>query len=162
MFRVGFGQDSHRFSEDENKKLFLGGVEVKGERGLEGNSDGDLIIHSICAAIEQALGRENFSVYADEMCKNKIFGSVEYLKVARAHLKESGYIINNLGISLEGKHPKILPIENQIKNSLAQILEVNKNQIGINATTGDGLTSFGKGEGLQCFAILSLVKNEKN
>ena len=62
MFRVGFGQDSHRFSKDENKKLILGGVEVRGYRGLESNSDGDPISHALCAAIEQALGRTNFSV----------------------------------------------------------------------------------------------------
>lgn len=157
-FRVGIGQDSHRFSEDKNKKLFLGGVEVANEKGIASNSDGDVIIHAICAAIEQALGRENFSVYADRLCKNGITDSMEYLKLAKSHLDEDNYAINNLGISVEGKQPKILPIEDRIKIRLSEILGIKKLQIGINATTGEQLTAFGKGEGIQVFAIVSLIK----
>lgn len=162
MFRVGFGQDSHKFSEDANKKLILGAVEVVGERGLESNSDGDPILHAICAAIEQALGRVNFSVYADTMCKNGITDSAEYLKIALEHLNQDGYAINNLGISVEAKNPKILPIEEKIKNRLAEILLIEKSKIGINATSGDGLTAFGKGEGIQVFVIISIIKDEEN
>ncbi len=158
MFRVGFGQDSHRFSDDVKKKLILGGIEIKGEKGLEGNSDADVIIHAICAAIEQALGRINFSVYADEMCSQGIIDSAEYLKVALSHMKKDGYNINNLGISIEAKTPKILPIEDRMKNRLAEILEIKKSQIGINATSGEGLTAFGRGEGIQVFVVISLIK----
>jgi 2-C-methyl-D-erythritol 2,4-cyclodiphosphate synthase len=157
-FRVGFGQDSHRFSEDKNKKLFLGGVEIASEKGMVANSDGDVIIHAVCAAIEQALGRENFSVYADRLCKNGITDSVEYLKLAKSHLDEGNYVINNLGISVEGKRPKILPLEDRIKIKLGEILGIEKSQIGINATTGEDLTAFGKGEGIQVFATVYLIK----
>ena len=132
------------------------------EKGLEGNSDADVVIHTICAAIEQALGRVNFSVYADEMCKDGITDSVEYLKIAIAHMKEDGYKINNLGISIEAKTPKILPIEERMKNRLVEILGIEKNRIGINATSGEGLTAFGQSKGIQVFAIVSLIKNEKN
>ena len=162
MFRVGFGQDSHRFSIDEHKKLVLGGLEVTGEKGLDSNSNGDPIFHAICAAIEQALGGTNFSVYADEMCKNGITDSAEYLKIALTHLKEAGYVLNNLGISIEAKKPKILPIEDALKSHLAEILGLEKNRIGINATSGEELTAFGRGEGIQVFAIISLIKDEKN
>jgi len=157
-FRVGFGQDSHRFSEDKNKKLVLGGIGIADEKGMVANSDGDVIIHAICAAIEQALGRENFSVYADQMCEKGIIDSIEYLKIAKSHLDESSYFINNLGISVEGKRPKILPIENEIKIRLSEILGIEKSRIGINATTGEELTAFGKGEGIQVFSIVSLIK----
>lgn len=162
MFRVGFGQDSHRFSEDENKKLILGGVEVNGERGLESNSDGDLILHAICAAIEQSLGRVNFSVFADAMCKEGIKDSKEYLKISLKHLKEGGYSINNLGISIEAKRPKILSIEEKMKDNLAKILSIEKSKVGINATSGEGLTAFGRGEGIQVFVIISIIKDEEN
>jgi 2-C-methyl-D-erythritol 2,4-cyclodiphosphate synthase len=162
MFRIGFGQDSHRFSKDERKKLILGGLEIAGEKGLEANSDGDLILHALCSAIEQALGRSFFSVYADELCKNGITDSGEYLKIALTHIKEAGYIINNLGVSIEAKKPKILPLEEKIKNNLAKILKLEKNKIGINATTGEELTSFGRGKGMQVFVIISLIKDEKN
>lgn len=158
MFRIGLGQDSHRFCEDEDKKLILGGVDIPNESGLEANSDGDVIIHALCAAIEQALGRTNFSTYADKLCKEGITDSAEYLKIAMEHIEEDGYIINNVGISVEGKRPKILPVEDEIKDRLKGILGIEKNMIGINATTGEGLTVFGRGEGVQVFVIISLMK----
>ena len=161
MFRIGFGQDSHRFSDDANKKLILGGIEIEGEKGLEGNSDGDVILHAICASIEQALGRVNFSVYSDEMCGRGITDSAEYLKVALSHMKEDGYDINNLGISIEAKRPKILPIEDRMKDRLVEILEIEKSKIGINATSGEGLTAFGRGEGIQVFVVVSLITVDK-
>lgn len=161
MFRVGFGQDSHRFSDDKNKPLILGGVIIEGERGLESNSDGDPIIHALCAAIEQALGGENFSTYADKMCKNGIIDSVEYLKVAKEHLRESGYRIGNLGISVEAKSPRIIPLAAKIKERLGDVLEIEARQIGINATTGEGLTAFGLGEGIQVFAVVNLFIESK-
>jgi 2-C-methyl-D-erythritol 2,4-cyclodiphosphate synthase len=158
MFRVGIGQDSHPFGEDKNKRCVLGGVPLDDIIGFEGNSDGDVVIHALCAAIEQALGRKNFSTYSDEMCENKIIDSKEYLKVAVSHMNEMKYEINNVGISVEGKTPKILPIEDEMKQNLALILKTDIVNIGINATTGEGLTAFGRGEGVQVFVIVSLIK----
>ena len=158
-FRIGMGQDSHKFSDDPNKKLFLGGVEISNEAGFKSNSDGDVIIHSLCNALEQAIGGESLSVYSCSMCHDKgITDSKEYLKVAMEHIKEKGYKINNVGISVEAKTPKILPVAEKIRETLAPILEIKKEDIGINATSGEELTSFGKGEGVQAFAIVSLVK----
>ena len=158
MIKVGIGQDSHPFGNDEDKKCILGGVQVDDAIGFEGNSDGDVVIHALCAAIEQALGRKNFSTYSDKMCENGITDSKEYLKVAVSHMNEMGYKINNVGISIEGKTPKILPIEDEMKQNLAPILKTDIVNIGINATTGEGLTAFGRGEGVQVFVVVSLIK----
>jgi len=158
MFRVGFGQDSHRFSEDSERKLILGGIEVSKEKGLEGNSDADVVIHSMCRALEQAIGGESFSIYADKMHERGINDSRKYLEIAVAHVKEAGYAISNIGISLEGKTPRIIPIAKKMKEKLSEILEINKSQIGINATSGEDLTAFGRGEGIQSFTIVSLIK----
>lgn len=158
MFRVGFGQDSHRFSKDPQKKLVLGGVLISGESGLEANSDGDVVAHALCSALEQAIGGEFFSIYTDEMCRKGITNSLEYLEVALSHVKEKGYIINNMGISFECQRPKIIPIASEIKEKLVAVLEISEDRIGINATSGEDLTPFGKGEGIQVFAIVSLMK----
>lgn len=157
-FRVGFGQDSHKFSNDPNKKLFLGGAEIVNEAGLEGNSDGDVVIHALCRALEQAIGGESFSVYADEMNNQGIADSKEYLKVSMDHIREKGYSVNNAGISVEAKYPMILPLSDKIRAVLAPILEIDRDNIGINATSGEEMTPFGKGEGIQAFAIVSLIK----
>lgn len=158
MFRVGFGQDSHRFSKNSQKELILGGVLISGENGLEGNSDGDVVAHALCSALEQSIGGEAFSIYTDKMCKEGIVDGAEYLKVAFSHIKEKGYIINNIGISFECQKPKIIPIASEIKEKLAAVLEISEDRIGINATSGEDLTPFGKGEGIQVFAIVSLMK----
>ncbi|PID99678.1 MAG: 2-C-methyl-D-erythritol 2,4-cyclodiphosphate synthase [Acidobacteria bacterium] len=157
-FRVGMGQDSHPFDKNQNKPCVIGGVHVEGVPGLRGHSDGDVVVHALCAAIEQALGRTNFSTYADEMCKSGITDSLSYLAVAMEHLRADGYAVNNVGISIEALKPKILPIEDKMKNTLAQAMDVDVSCIGINATTGEGLTAFGRGEGVQAFVMISIIK----
>jgi 2-C-methyl-D-erythritol 2,4-cyclodiphosphate synthase len=157
MYRIGIGQDSHRFSEDPNKKLVLGGVEFSGY-GFEGNSDGDVVIHALCNALEQAVGNGSLSRYSDPMCEKGIADSLEYLKVAMEHIREKGYKVNNAGISVEGKEPKIEPKIEMMKEKLCPVLEIEEDALGINATTGEGMTPFGKGEGVQSFAIVSLTK----
>lgn len=156
MFRIGMGQDSHRFSLDEKRKLILGGIEIEGEKGMVSNSDGDVIIHALCNALEQAIGGDSLSVYADPMCRKGITDSREYLKVALGHIQEKGYLINNLGISIEAKTPKILPMADKIRKSLAEVLQIEKEKIGINATSGEELTAFGRGEGIQVWAVVML------
>jgi len=156
MIRVGFGQDSHKLSDSSDKKLFLGGVEFP--LHVESNCDGDVMIHALCNAIDQAIGLGSLSVYSDAMCKSGIRDSREYLKVAVGHAKEKGYRINNAGISFEGKIPKIEPISGEIRKKLCPILEIEEDALGVNATSGEGMTPFGKGEGVQAFAIVSLAK----
>jgi 2-C-methyl-D-erythritol 2,4-cyclodiphosphate synthase len=158
MFRVGIGQDSHRFLKGSEKKLVLGGVEVSDKNGFECSSDGDVIIHALCRAIEQALGGESFSTYADKMCREGIMDSREYLKVTVKRAENKGYVINNIGISVEAKYPKIDPIAEEMKRVLSEILKIQVDQIGVNATSGEDLTAFGRGEGVQASAIISLIK----
>lgn len=162
IIRVGFGQDSHKFSADPARKLFLGGVEVPGEPGLEGNSDADVVAHALCRALEQAIGGKSFSVYADKMSKIGINDSMEYLKKATEHIWKEGYEINNVGISIEAKRPNISSIADRMKNVLSKTMKIGPDTIGINATSGEGITAFGKGEGVQVFVIVSIIKNEKN
>lgn len=158
MFRVGFGQDSHKFSCDQERKLMLGGVEVPGEPGLDGNSDADVVIHALCRALEQAIAGDSFFIYADKLHAQGINDSLEYLKIAKQHIAESGFIISNIGLSLECQRPKIIPIADAIRQTIADTLEIDISQVGINATSGEGMTPFGRGEGIQTFAIVSLIK----
>src|SRR5947209_5470650 len=118
MCRVGLGQDSHRFSADRGRKLVLGGVVVPGEQGLDGNSDADVVLHALCRALEQAIGTDAFSQYADDMSRNGINDSREYVKVARLHVEAAGYRVNNVGITIEAHRPKIDPIRHDMKRSV--------------------------------------------
>ena len=127
---------------------------IPNEPGLEANSDGDVILHSLFNAISQSMGNSSIGNYADELCSKGVTDSEEYLKIALGMIK--GYRINNIGIMIEAKKPEIDSHENEIKESLAKLLNIGKNLIGITATSGEELTEFGKGKGIQAITIISL------
>lgn len=155
-FRVGFGQDSHKFSSDKNKKLVLGGCTVPNEIGLESNSNGDVILHALFNAISSAIGEKSLGFYADPMFKKGVTDSKEYLKVILNKLSKKNLKINNASIMIEAKKPRLDAHTDSIKNSLSKILSIEKEKIGVACTSGDELTSFGQGKGMQCFVAVSL------
>jgi 2-C-methyl-D-erythritol 4-phosphate cytidylyltransferase/2-C-methyl-D-erythritol 4-phosphate cytidylyltransferase/2-C-methyl-D-erythritol 2,4-cyclodiphosphate synthase len=157
--RIGFGMDSHRFVvEEDPKQCVLGGVVIEGERGFMAKSDGDAILHALFNAISQALGERSISHYADEMCQNGIKDSKEYVRAILKMMNERGYVINNIGVMCEGKKPNISQSEERIKQSISELCKVEKNRIGITATSGEELSAFGKGLGMQCFCVVTLNK----
>ncbi len=158
--KTGIGQDSHRFENDLSiKKLILGGIIFENHPGLSGNSDADVVLHSITNAVSGVTGINILGGIADEMClKNGITDSREYLKEALKHL--GGFIISNISISIEGKEPKINPKINEMKKSIAGILNINKDDVGITATSGEELTEFGRGNGIQVISIITIINKE--
>lgn len=155
--KVGIGQDSHMF-EKEEMGLFIAGIELKDEKKLQANSDGDVILHAIFNALSQAIGENSIGFYADEMYEKGITDSKKYLKPLLAKIKKKKLKINSLGIMIECKTPKIDPLVPKIKKSLSEIFDLKSNKIGVTATSGEHMTLFGAGLGIQCFAIASLVK----
>lgn len=159
-FRIGIGQDSHMFSKDK-KGLMLGGLLLKDEQKLEAKSDGDVVLHAIFNSISQAIGEESLGFYADPLCEEKgIKNSQKYLDIMLKKIEKMKLDIGNIGIMIECKTPKIDPIALKIKKSLAGIMGIDIKKIGITATSGENLTVFGAGLGIQCFAITSLLGKE--
>lgn len=160
-FRIGLGQDSHAFSKDKNKKLVLGGFQIKNETGMDADSDGDVILHALFNAISTAIGERSLGFYADEMfSKQKITNSKEYLKIILDKLKGKNMEINSISIMIEASKPKLEPHTENIKDSLSKILDLDKELIGIAYHTGDNLTSFGQGRGMQCFSIITIKRKD--
>ncbi len=153
--RIGLGHDSHRFSE-VRKALFLGGVKISATGGLEGNSDGDVILHALTNAISSALGGGSLSTFSDAMCARGEKNSQKYLQVVLAKMCVEDFVIENLAISIEGKKPKLEKHFPKIRKKLAGLLKTDSAKIGLVATTGEELTSYGRGEGLQVFAVVLL------
>lgn len=159
-FRVGIGQDSHMFDK-KKKGLMIGGILIKNLPKLQANSDGDVILHAVFNALSQAIGDKSIGFYADEICKKGITDSREYLKAVMEKIKTQKFNINSLGVMVECKFPKIDLMNGKLKKSLAEILKINTARIGITATSGEEMTVFGNGLGMQCFAIISLVKTKE-
>ena len=156
-FRIGIGQDSHKFDE-ERKGLVLGGIELPDEAKLHANSDGDVILHAVFNGISQAIGEMSLGFYADKECENGVKDSKKYLKTILDIAKKQGFKVNSLGLMIEAGKPKIDPLVPNLKKSLSALLDLNPRRIGITATSGEKLTPFGQGYAIQCFAIVSLVK----
>ncbi len=153
--KVGIGQDSHRFDfEDNNKKLILGGVVFEDAPPLDGNSDADVVLHSITNAISGVTCVNILGKISDELCLEKgIKDSRVYLKEALKYLGNKKIL--HVSISIECLIPKITPKIPLLRSSIAKLLDIPEDCVGITATTGEGLTGFGQGKGIQVFSCVT-------
>jgi 2-C-methyl-D-erythritol 2,4-cyclodiphosphate synthase len=154
--KVGIGQDSHRFDfENKEKKLVLGGVVFEGHPPLDGNSDADVVLHSITNAISGVTCVNILGAISDKMCLEQgITDSRAYLAEAVKYMGEGR--ITHISVSIECLTPKIASRIPEIRQSIATLLNLEENCIGITATTGEGLTQFGQGLGIQVFSCVTI------
>lgn len=152
------GQDSHAFdmSFPEGEYLIrLAGVDILNKYPISANSDGDVVLHAITNAISGYTCVNVLGKIADDMCQVQgIKDSREYLKVALSYMPANSKI-THLSISIECKYPKLSPHIDSMRSSIADILGIAPNSVGITATTGEGLTGMGRGEGIGVLCILS-------
>jgi 2-C-methyl-D-erythritol 2,4-cyclodiphosphate synthase len=156
IMKCAIGQDSHRFSDDIDRKLILGGIEITGHKGLKGNSDADVILHALINAVSGITGVNILGEKADLMCLEKgITDSSMYLREALKFL--DGGRISHVSFTIECLTPRLSQYIPSIKDSIASLLGIGCSNVGITATSGEGLTAFGRGEGIMCFCILTVV-----
>jgi len=155
IFRTGIGQSSHRFlPSDSSKPCMLGGIIFDGAPGLDAESDGDVVYHAICNAISSLSGFPVLERIAKDLCrKDGITDSQVYTE--KAVLTLGLQKIVHVAISLEGKRPEFDNKIESMRKKIAKTLGLQVNQVGITATSSDGLTDFGCGDGVQCFAIIT-------
>ena len=150
------GQDSHRFGDpDGDTKIRLGGIDIPFDRPFIANSDGDVVFHAITNAVSGFTGVNILGAKADKIClEDGIKDSSVILQKALEYMKEGKVIHCSLTIECL----KLMNYIPEMKESIGNILGIPASSVGITATTGEGLTGFGRGEGIQVFAILSFVK----
>ena len=152
------GQDSHRFGTPCGETTIkLGGIDIPFDKPIEANSDGDVVYHAITNAISGFTGVNILGGEADKICLEQgIKDSSIYLEKALEYLKD-GKIVH-CSITIECLRPKLMPHIPAMKESIGNILGLPASSVGITATTGEGLTGFGRGEGIQVFCILTFTK----
>jgi len=161
MFKVGIGQDSHRIQEPAaGKALVLGGVTLAESYALEGNSDSDVVLHAITNAISGITGKPILGPVADKLCKAGVTNSAVYMERAVEDLADIGYRLTHVSVTLECRRPKILPVLPAMRAKVAEALSLALEDVGITATSGEGLTDFGKGLGIQAFACATAMRAE--
>ncbi|MDR1438453.1 MAG: 2-C-methyl-D-erythritol 2,4-cyclodiphosphate synthase [Clostridiales bacterium] len=151
--KVAIGQDSHRFAaERAGKALILGGVRFCGQPPLEGNSDADVVLHALCNAISGLTGVNVLGAAADRMClEDGIADSEAYVEEAMKHL--GGWRLSHLSFSIECARPHIAPQLEAMRANIARVAKLPAASVGVTATSGEGLTAFGQGLGIQAICV---------
>ncbi|MEG1612544.1 MAG: 2-C-methyl-D-erythritol 2,4-cyclodiphosphate synthase [Clostridia bacterium] len=154
--RVGIGYDTHRLVE--GRKLILGGVEIPYKKGLLGHSDADVLTHAIMDAILSALGEKDIGFhFPDNDEKYKDISSINLLLEVLKIMSKSNMQIFNLSATILAEKPKLAPYISAIKKLYSEILNISENQIGIAATTTEGVGDIGKGLAISAVATVSLI-----
>jgi 2-C-methyl-D-erythritol 2,4-cyclodiphosphate synthase len=153
--RTGIGQDSHRFlPPGSSKPCVIAGIIFNEAPGFMANSDGDIVFHAICNAISSLSGILILGNIADELClREGITDSEVYLREAIKTLGRQA--ISHVAVTIEAKRPKFFPHLTKMRENIARIMNLDVSQVGITATSGEGLTDFGCGDGAQSFAIVT-------
>ncbi len=156
--RIGFGYDVHQFSPD--RKLWLGGIDVPSDKGLLGHSDADVLIHALCDALLGAAGLRDIGYHFPDTKGNEYEGidSKILLRKVMTLLRENGYQLGNCDCTICAQAPKLSPYIPAMQHCLAQVMEVNVNQVSIKATTTEHLGFVGREEGIAAYAV-ALIEN---
>jgi 2-C-methyl-D-erythritol 2,4-cyclodiphosphate synthase len=159
MVHVGIGYDVHAFAE--GRKLILGGVEIPHARGLDGHSDADVLMHAICDAILGALGEVDIGHFfpnTDPRWKgapSRIFLQEAAQQISRRH----GRLVN-VDATIIAQAPKVYPHIAEMKKQIAAALGVAEKQVGIKATTNEGMGFIGREEGIAAMAVAGVERPE--
>ena len=154
----GIGFDIHKLTK--NKKLYLGGTKIPFHSGLEGHSDGDVILHSIIDALLGALRRKDIGSLYPNNNKLKNIRSPKMLRPIISNLENNNFFINNLDINLICERPKVSKYRNKIINSLSRLMNIKKNIINLKGKTVEKLGLIGKEKAIACESIVSISKYE--
>lgn len=155
-FRIGMGYDVHRMVE--GRDCVIGGVTFDFDKGPLGHSDGDVLLHAICDALLGAAGLGDIGQhFPDTKSENKNLDSKIFLRLCYDLVLQKGYRLNNLDTIVVCERPKIGPRRDDIRSTVANVLQVDPDLISIKATTEEKMGFTGRGEGIAAWAYVSLV-----
>jgi 2-C-methyl-D-erythritol 2,4-cyclodiphosphate synthase len=157
LFRIGFGYDAHRLVE--GRPLILGGVSIPFAKGLLGHSDADVLTHAVVDAILGALAMGDMGRhFPDTDPAFKDMKSVRMLEQALRWVQEAGYQINNVDLTIVAQKPKLAPHIPDMQARLSEILQVPVHRVSVKAKTTEGMGFCGREEGMEAYAVISLVQ----
>jgi 2-C-methyl-D-erythritol 2,4-cyclodiphosphate synthase len=155
--RIGIGVDAHAFSA--GAALVVGGVEIPGEAGLAGHSDGDVVAHALVDAVLGAAALGDIgSFFPSDEPEWEGTSSLLFLERAMTAVRAAGFELVNADCVLIGERPRIAPLRGEMGRRLAGALGVDAGQVTVRATTTDGLGFTGRGEGLAAQAVALLER----
>jgi 2-C-methyl-D-erythritol 2,4-cyclodiphosphate synthase len=158
MFRIGYGNDIHRL--EVGKPLILGGVLIESEKGAVGHSDADCLTHAVTDAILGALALGDIGQHfsdKDERWQNA--KSFVFLRFAVGLMKEKGFAVVNVDSTINLETPRLRPFIDEMRENLANALEVESDCVSVKAKTGEKVDAVGRSEAVKVEAVV-LLKTE--
>lgn len=154
--RVGFGFDVHALVT--GRELWIGGIKIEHTQGLQGHSDADVLIHAICDALLGAANKRDIGYhFPDTAGEYKNIDSKILLKDTMYIIREAGYELGNIDATVAAEKPKLNPHIPAMKEVLAQVMEVDPEDISIKATTTEKLGFTGRQEGIAAYATVLII-----
>ncbi len=160
QMRVGMGYDTHRLID--GRPLYLGGVLIEHRLGLEGFSDADALLHAMMDAMLGAAGLSDIGHHfppGDERFRNA--SSLKLLALARSLVEQAGWRVVNLDSTVLAEEPKLARYLPAMKKAICEVLGISEGQVGIKATTNEGMGFIGRGEGIAAMAVALLARQEE-
>lgn len=155
MVHVGIGYDVH--SLIEGRKLILGGVDIPHPKGLDGHSDADVLMHAVCDAILGAIGKPDIGhFFPNTDPRWRGAPSRIFLQEAANAIRSAGGSLVNVDATIIAQQPKVYPHVTAMKENIASALQVRVEQVGIKATTNEGMGFIGREEGIAAMAVASV------
>lgn len=155
--KIGIGYDVHKLVSD--RPLILGGVNINFEKGLDGHSDADVLSHAIADAILGAAKLGDIGQhFPDTDAKFKDANSLNLLTEVKNIINEKGFEIKDIDSVIAAQKPKLTPYRDRMRQNIAQALNLRVDQIGVKATTTEGLGFEGRGEGISAQAVALLTE----
>ena len=154
--RIGQGIDAHRLAA--GRPLLLGGVEIPHPRGLEGHSDGDVLLHAVASALLGALGAGDLGLhYPSSDPRLAGISSRVIVGEVAARVRGAGLAVANVDATVIAQEPRLAPHLGAMRASLADLLGVGEDRVNVKATSTDGLGAIGRGEGIAAQAVVLLA-----
>jgi 2-C-methyl-D-erythritol 2,4-cyclodiphosphate synthase len=155
--RVGIGYDAHRLVT--GRPLILGGVQIPFDKGLDGWSDADVLSHAIMDSLLGAAGLRDIGYhFPSNDPAYKDISSVTLLNRVADLLKSHGWRIGNIDTTIIAEHPLLRPFISQMKQNIALALAIGETQVGVKATTNEGMGFVGREEGIAVYSVALLEK----
>jgi len=153
--RIGFGYDVHPLVE--GRRLILGGVEIPFEKGLEGHSDADVLLHAVCDALLGALGEGDIGKhFPNNDPRYRGISSLRLLEAVVSMMTERFLAVENLDVSVVAEKPKIAAHIPRMSELISRVLNLAPGRVNIKATTSEGLGFIGAGKGMAAHAVVLL------
>lgn len=155
--RIGHGYDVHRLVE--GRRLILGGVDIPYEKGLDGHSDADVLVHAVMDAVIGALALGDIGLHFPDT--DSSFKDIDSLILAQKTaelLKEKGYTISNIDATLIMQAPKVRPYVDEMRKNIASVYGIDISQINVKATTEEKLGFTGEKRGIAAHAVCLIEK----